>query len=118
MKAANKLLLLGLAVVFAVVLAARAEEKEKEKPKEVTLKGELCCCKCTLKVATSCANALLVKEKDKTVTYILDDKKKGEKYHKEICPPGTKKKATVVGVVSKKDKKMYIKPSKVTFDTE
>jgi hypothetical protein len=121
MKAASKFLLLALALVFAVTLTARAEE-EKEKPKkgkEVTLKGMLCCSKCTLKKTDECGNALVVKGKDKKeVIYYLDDKAKGEKYHKGICPPGTKKKATVKGKVSKKDGKWYIKPTSVKVEDD
>lgn len=107
MKAAFKTLL-GLAMVFALVVVARAEEK---KAKKVTLKGFIQCTKCSLKETDECGNAIVVKEDGKDVTYYFDDDGKGEKYHKKFCTSG-KKKGSVTGVVSKKDGKNYIKPDK------
>jgi hypothetical protein len=103
MKAALKVL--GLALVFALVTAVQAEEK-----KEVTLKGTIACSKCGLKETEDCGNAIVVKEGDKEVVYYFMDKGKKEKYHKEICT--AKKMGTVKGVVSEKDGKKWITPSK------
>jgi hypothetical protein len=103
-------MLLGLAVVFALVAVARADEG-----KEVTLKGELACGKCVLKLDASltkgkCLNTITVKDDGKEVVYILDDNGGKEKYHKDICT--ATKKGSVTGVVSKKGDQMYIKPAK------
>lgn len=110
-------LMLGLAIVMATLVVARAVEK-KPPAKEVTLKGELACGKCVFEVEglKKCTNAIKVKEGGKDVVYILIDKGPGEPYHKGICK--ATKKGSVTGVVSKKDGQNYIKPSKdgVKFD--
>ena len=81
--------------------------------KEVKLTGSLVCAKCKLKMegVTKCTNALQVKESEKTVTYILDDKGVDEDYHE--CGGGEKKDVTVVGKLTEKDGKKTVKPTKV-----
>ncbi len=106
--------ILTVAVVLVLVGAVTAADQEK------TLTGTLACGKCTLKdkdgkpLASECTNVLQVKEGDKTVNYFLQDDGKGADYHKGICPGGKTAEVTVTGVVSEKDGKNYIKPSKVT----
>jgi hypothetical protein len=103
-------LVLGLAAVALLGLTALADDKKDDK--EVTLKGTLTCGKCDLKMADACANVIKVTEKvdgkDKDVIYWLKDEGKDEKYHQCQKP----KKATVTGIVTKKDDKMWITPSK------
>jgi hypothetical protein len=84
-----------------------------DKDKEVKLTGNLMCAKCKLKMegVTKCTNALQVKEGEKTVTYILDDKGDDEDYHQ--CGGGEKKNVTVTGKVTEKDGKKTVKPTKV-----
>ena len=110
--------LAALTVVLALVVLARAEEDKPAKAE--TLKGELACAKCVLKVegVKKCTNAIKVSKDGKDVIYILDDAGAKEKYHKPICTEG--KKGSVTGVVSKKGDQMMIKPSKdgVKFDDE
>jgi hypothetical protein len=110
MKAAKMFLALAMVFALAVVTSARADEKKADK--EVTLKGELACAKCVLKVPgiSKCTNAITVKDGDKEVVYLLDDNGGKEKYHKPIC--ADTKKGSVTGVVSKKGDQMWIKPSK------
>ena len=106
--------LAAVALPFAFTVSARSEDKKTaEKGKEVTLKGTLVCGKCTLKETDACSNVLQVKKGEKTVNYYLQDEGKPEKYHQ--CPPNKKAQATVTGVVTKKDGKMYIKASKVVL---
>jgi hypothetical protein len=93
---------------------ARAEEKDKDKPKEVSLKGTILCAKCVLKETKTCTTAIQVKEGDKTVTYYLDDKGHKEDYHEKVCG-GDKAEGSVTGVVTEKDDRKYIKPSKVEY---
>jgi len=116
MKAASKLLLCLTMVVAMVVMARAAEKQDKEKPKSVTLKGEITCTKCGLAETKKCGNCIKVKKGDKDVVYYFLDKGPKEKYHKVFCTEG--KKGSVTGVVSKKDKKNFIKPDKdgVKFD--
>jgi hypothetical protein len=111
MKTAIKTLL-GLAMVFTLVVVARAAEEKKD----VTLKGKIICTKCGLKETAACGNAIVVTKDGKDVTYYFDDNGKAESYHKNICTGA--KKGSVTGVVSKKDGKNMIKPAKdgVKFD--
>lgn len=104
---ATKLTLIALVLVFAFTLTASAEDKP------TTLKGNLVCGKCTLGKTSSCSNVLVVEKDGKKVNYFLDDKAKGEKYHKGICPPNSKAAATVTGIVYKKGNEMRIKNAKV-----
>jgi len=96
-----------LALVCCFTMAQAADE--------VTLKGKLVCGKCTLKDkdCKACTNVLQVEKDGKTTNYFIDDKGNKEAYHKGICPAGKSAEATVVGVVSEKDGKKWIKASKV-----
>lgn len=97
-------------VVSAVGVAADAPPAGKE----VTLTGTLMCAKCKLKEpgVKACTNALQVKEGDTTVTYFLQDGGNGEDYHE--CGTGEKPGVTVAGVLTEKDGKKWVKPTKVT----
>jgi hypothetical protein len=103
-------MLLGLALVLALVVGVQAEDKE------VTLKGTILCAKCELKESKTCQNAIRVKENDKEVVYYFKDKGNKASYHKEICQGP--KDGSVTGKVSEKDGKKYITPDKdgVKFD--
>jgi len=94
--------------VFGFVSAARAEEKK------VTLKGEIMCAKCELKEAKKCTTAIVVKEDGKDVTYYFNDKGAKESYHESVCGGG-RKEGTVVGTVTEKEGKKYVKPEKVEY---
>src|SRR5260370_38781 len=95
-------MLLGLAVVLALVAKASAEDKE------VTLKGTITCAKCDLKLEKKCHTVIKVKEGDKDVVYYLDDKSAKE-HHKKICTQA--KEGIVTGKVSKKGEKIIITAS-------
>jgi hypothetical protein len=107
-------MLLGLAVVAVLATGLTAQDA-----KEVELKGTMKCGKCTLKETAACCNILVVKEGGKDVKYYLSPNDGGAKakYHKEICPAGTEKEATVKGKAAKdKDGKMvFEKGAEVTF---
>jgi hypothetical protein len=94
--------------LWAFGAAASAEDK-----KEVKLTGTLMCGKCSLKLTPKCSNVLQVKEGDKLVNYFLADKGNGEAYHEPVCGDGKVEGVTVVGTVSEKDGKKYVKPTKV-----
>ncbi len=87
---------------------ARAEDK-----KEVKLTGTLVCGKCSLKETPKCSNVLQVKEGDKMVNYLLDDKGNGETYHEGVCGGEKVEDVTVTGTVTEKDGKKSVKPTKV-----
>ena len=97
---------LALVVTFAAVsvVAVAAEEAETK-----TLKGMMVCTKCKLGETDACANALVVKEDGKDVTYYIKDNGKGEKYH--TCMG--EKPVTVTGTVVEKDGKMWLTMAKV-----
>jgi hypothetical protein len=103
--------MLALAAFAAAALTSTAFAEDAKK--EVTLKGTLVCAKCKLKMegVKKCTNALQVKEGEKTVTYILDDKGMEEDYHE--CGGGQKEGVTVVGTVTEKDGQKHVKPTKV-----
>jgi hypothetical protein len=96
----------------ASFVAAVADDKPAE-AKEVKVTGTLVCGACKLKEAKKCTNVLQVTEKGKTVNYWLTDKGNDEPYHEGVCGGGELKNVTVTGVVSEKDGKKTIKPSKV-----
>lgn len=101
-------MVLAMAVFCGSVLSLQAADKE------VTLKGDFVCAKCTLKQEKKCTTAIKVKEDGKEVTYLLKDKGVGESYHEAVCGGGSKA-GTVTGVVSEKDGKKWITPSKVEY---
>jgi hypothetical protein len=101
---------LGLA---AIVLLAFATTSFAEPPKTVKLTGTLVCGKCQLKTTPKCSNVLQVKEGDKLVNYFLDDAGTKEPYHEGVCGGDKVENVTVTGVVTEKDGKKMVKPSKV-----
>jgi hypothetical protein len=99
-------LVLGVGTYVGVTLA-------DEPAKEVKLTGTLMCGKCSLKMTPKCSNALQVKEGDKVITYIIDDKGNAESYHEDVCGDGKVEGVIVSGTVSEKDGKKWVKASKV-----
>jgi hypothetical protein len=101
---------LWLALVIGAAMTATAQAADKE----VTLKGTILCAKCELQQTDKCTTAIQVKENGKDVIYYFLDKGSKETYHEEVCGGG-KKEGSVTGVVSEKDGKKWIKPSKVEY---
>ena len=101
-------LLSVLALVGVLALTAQAADKE------VTLKGKIMCGKCALKQAKKCATVIKVNEDGKDVVYWFLDNGTKEEYHEEVCG-GAVKEGTVVGTVSEKDGKKWIKPKDVKY---
>lgn len=101
-------------IVCPKCLAAVAAADKEAPAKEVKLEGMIACSKCNLKQTAKCGNAIVVKEGGKDVIYFFEDKGNGESYHEEVCG-GAAKAGTVVGTVTEKDGKKYIKPSKVSY---
>jgi hypothetical protein len=104
-----KTLLSVMVPAVVCVLGLQAQEK-----KEVTLKGQVLCAKCELKDTAKCQTAIVVKEKGKEVTYYFKDKGSSERYHESVCGGG-RKEGTVIGMVTEKDNKKWITPSKVEY---
>ena len=79
-------------IAVAFVALPLAAEDSKPATKEVTLTGTMHCAKCGLKMTgiKKCTNALIVKDGDKMVTYLFDDKGSDEDYHDGLCGGGKK----------------------------
>jgi hypothetical protein len=103
---------LPIAFLGLGIFAAEGLTQEKE----VILKGTIVCARCALKETTKCANAIVVKDGAKEVTYYFKDKGNKESYHEEVCG-GARKQGMVTGTVSEKDGKKWIIPSKVEYTT-
>jgi hypothetical protein len=101
-------LLLGMVAMVGLLVAVQAKEEKKAE----TLKGTICCTKCCLKETDECGNAIKVKVDDKDVIYYFKDEGKKESYHKAFCTKGSTIKGSVTGVVTEKDGKKWITPSK------
>ncbi len=99
--------------MLSLVLFVNGEDKLG---KEITLKGEINCSKCTLNETPDCGHAIKVSENGKQVVYFFKDKGKGEPYHDTVCNGPAK--GLVKGIVSEKDGKKFITPTKgsVKFD--
>jgi hypothetical protein len=110
MKTAGKLLA-GLSLVLVLGLIARADEKTRPDAGQVTLKGTITCAKCDLKLQDSCNTVIKVKKDGKDVLYYFDAASK--KYHKDTCQEA--KEGTVMGMVTEKDGKNWVKVSKVEY---
>ena len=102
------------ALFISAVAAFPAAGVQASNSKEVTLKGTIMCARCALKETKKCQTVIRVREGGKDVTYYLDDKGNKEEHHEEVCG-GAKKEGSVTGVVSEKDGKKWIKPSKVEY---
>ena len=98
-------------LVFALATTSFAAEG-----KEVTVKGEGKCAKCSLKETDKCQNVIQTKEDGKTVTYYLAKNDISNKFHKNICQESQKVKAT--GTVKEVDGKKELTVSKLELDKE
>jgi hypothetical protein len=100
---------LALAIALTAALAVRAREA-----KEVKLTGQVMCAHCELKEGGKCQTVIRVKEDGKEVTYFFKDKGSKEGYHEPVCGGG-RQDATVTGIVTEKEGKKWITPSKVEY---
>ncbi len=72
------------------------------------------CAKCELKETSKCRTVVVVKGGDEEVTYYLQDNGAKESYHENVCGSG-KREAAVTGVVTEKEGKKWLTPSKVVY---
>ena len=107
-----------LLALAAFVLALSTVAQARPDDKEVTLKGDITCAKCDLKMTDKCATVIKVdknkKDKDSKDTVYYFDTDSHKKYHGDICK--TPKKGSVTGTVSEKDGKKTVKVSKLDYD--
>lgn len=81
--------------------------------KEVSIKGEAQCAKCSLKKADKCANVIVAEENGKKVTYYIAKNEAGDKGlpHKQVCQ--TTKKVEAKGSVKEVDGKKELTVSSI-----
>jgi RecG-like helicase len=96
----------ALLLSLATSLPARAEGKE------VTLKGEAKCAKCSLHEGDKCQTVIQTKEDGKTVTYYVAQNDVAKAFHKEVCQDS--KKVTATGKVEEADGKKKLTLAKIT----
>lgn len=106
----RKMLALFVGAMALSLAAVNAADEKKADAKATTFEGKLVCAKCTLGETAKCQHALIVKDGDKKVTYMVDDKNAN---HKAVCPAGTELDAKVTGKVVEKDGKKTITMAKV-----
>lgn len=102
-------MVLSIACALALVAVIRADDPKKE----VTLKGDVCCCACELKKADKCNAVLVVKDGDKEEIYYFDADSQ-EKHGKDSCKG--KKTAKVTGTTTEKDGKKWIAVTKIEIE--
>ena len=111
----NRLASTFLAIVFSTV--ALLHLASAAAPKEVTLKGQLGCAKCSFHEAKACQNVLKVKDgakQGKETSYELADNDVSRANHEKVCGPASA--ATVKGTVTEKDGKKILTASAITFE--
>ena len=106
----KKMLVLTLAVAGLLWSASSTFAAES---KEVTIKGEAQCAKCSLKKADKCANVIVEKHDGKDVVYYIAKNEAGDKGlpHKEVCQ--TTKKVEAKGTVTEHDGKKELTVSSI-----
>jgi len=78
---------------------------------EVTITGLGQCAKCALHETKECQNTITTEEHGKKVTYYLAENDKSKDFHDNICKKSEK--ITATGVLSEKDGKKVLTPSKI-----
>jgi len=97
---------LALVAMLAFVNFVKADDAA------TTLKGTMTCAKCGLHQASECQSVLQVKDGDNTVTYYIADSDASKGTHDKVCK-GSVENVTITGVVSDKDGKKWIAPTKI-----
>ena len=98
--------------LFAAALGLASLALAADEAQTVTLTGKIACAKCTLHVegAKECQNVLVTEQDGKTTDYYVEANAVAKKFGH---PCKSEKAATVTGVVTEKDGKMWITPTKM-----
>ncbi len=97
----------AIAIVAGLLLAGAARAEQKE----VTVKGEAKCAKCSLNEGSKCQTVIQSEANGKTVTYYLASNETSKKFHANVCHEP--KKVTVTGTVTEKDGKQMLTAEKI-----
>jgi hypothetical protein len=104
--------LAGVAGALLLALTTSTPARAEGNGKEVTLKGEAKCAKCSLHESDKCQTVIQTKEDGKTVTYWVTQNDLAKGFHKEVCQDSKKVKAT--GKVEVVDGKKNLTLAKIT----
>jgi len=106
------MLLTGLAGVLLLALATPSFAAEG---KEVTIKGEAKCAKCSLHEADKCQTVIQSEGKNgKMVTYYLTSNDKAKAFHETVCQ--APKKVTATGTVKRVEGKRELTVSSIEVE--
>src|SRR5437868_6559636 len=95
-----------------LLLSLAASNSAFAEGKEVTVKGDAKCAKCSMHEADKCETVIQTKENGKTVTYYVTQNDIAKAFHKEVCQDSKKVKAT--GKVEEVDGKKKLTLAKIT----
>ena len=87
-----------------------------EKGKEVTIKGEGKCAKCSLKETKECQNVIQTEKDGKKVNYYLVANDVSKEFHGKLCKET--KKVTATGTVKEVEGKLQMTPTKMELAAE
>ncbi|HTL17184.1 MAG TPA: DUF6370 family protein [Patescibacteria group bacterium] len=104
--------LAGIAGAVLLSLTLSTPTIAAEKGKEVTIRGEAKCAKCSLHQTDKCQTVIETKEHGKAVTYWVAQNDVAKGFHKEVCQEPKKVKAT--GTVEEVDGKKQLTVAKIT----
>jgi hypothetical protein len=107
----KKVLLSSLAVIGLFAFATSSTFAAADDAKEMTIKGEGKCGKCSLKETAACQNVIEVSKGKKKGTYYLVQNDVSKKFHDNICKETKNVKAT--GTLKKVDGKNEFTASKI-----
>jgi RecG-like helicase len=99
-------------VAGALLLCFTTSSSALAEGKEVTIKGEAKCAKCSLHEADKCQTVIQTKEHGKVVTYWVTQNDVAKDFHKDVCQEPKKVKAT--GKVEEVDGKKQLTLAKIT----
>ena len=98
-------------LVFALATTSFAAEG-----KEVTVKGEGKCAKCSLKETKECQNVIQTEKDGKKVNYYLVANDVSKEFHGKLCKET--KKVTATGTVKEVEGKLQMTPTKMELAAE
>ena len=108
--------LAGIAGAVLLSLTLSTPSLAAEKGKEVTIRGEAKCAKCSLHQTDKCQTVIQTKEHGKEVTYWVAQNDLAKGFHKDICQEPKKVRAT--GTVEDVDGKKQLTLAKISAAEE
>lgn len=103
-------------VAAALLLCFTASNSARAEGKEITVKGEAKCAKCSLHESDKCQTVIQTKEHGKLVTYWVTQNDVAKDFHKEVCQEPKKVKAK--GTVEEVDGKKQLTLAKISASAE